>query len=1242
MSSEQTTIGSKKILRDSWSANPYKPSDPRYEEFLELVKKGHREQLANHIDPALLRQYRIHDFTKAALYNSTNATTNVTLGGSVNGDVNGEVVMNHCHPTPLQSPESFVERTIEAEDPSCHAALQGGSLSMVCTKKGEVIVRNGFTAEPVTSFMVTEEIEDDEKELRTFDRMSRKMYRRDRLNGAPPRKVPKRGEMYISDKGEQEEEDRNKEGVYAIAAEPLGESIYVALLLSNETVRIYHALTLRPLVEVSLVDVAREKVKGGKSVNSDKSKQNDNDEEGNKCTGEKFGKIVALNSHSCPMTFLVMLEDRAVILSLKTEDNTIGASADCTAEPHRPELIVSRCRSYTKLKLKFVAASVNDICTLIYAGCDNGSLWWIDLEDLLVVDSLPVETPKIRVNEYTPVDFSNINVGRRRPGAANQSPTPRRNPKKPKEEEVMKSGEMVTAIGAHKGWIIAGTSKGRITAYLKQSFGEKPLMVLDEEVISKKNGNADENGKIKSQQPNNDKNAPSDRVIYVAPDERECCFWCVTEGGSLTYWSLKTYELVFSTTVNASAVKSAMFLPHTISSKVWAITTSGINSVFVAESNQPMERMISCKTEMSLVLANQYNLRPVKETDVFSAEETMAVRLEAVVQNYQMNALEVTLRCYYYQWMNYKHRAVARRNRGATAQCIGSLAHRNLMRLVYVRLVNNMNANRATKQRVSMVRHIAHRCDAVLLRRYYFKMQSLVGIRKEAAHEGRMFVYMKRVMDNRVLLHDIVNTWARFVDQKKFERGRKRHAAFGGRSEELKRIGIYFQMWARFWKLRVDRKHALRRCAVLVAGTNRNEMNKAFAKWGALTHLLRRKKCRETWFVVCRKAVGRIVMGRYFNTLRAYRTCAIEEKIKVYQQEVKAKYDEVDKQYRSCVPNPLRLVRLRQLQDTVQSLKKEKEVQNEDESLLNSHVSELKQDIAASNEGTTRADIEKMLEDEIALKEENATEEEKLNMEFVDIKAQSEGIHRRMQMMSGMSRVRSAVLNSDQDLHLLERAMSSVISGTKQFSKAWSEICIILKQATDCMVGSRRSSMDADFLADVMKKPVENLKWKLGTPDSESSIHKYVLETVPVATFPAFLETIKKCTIAFDRISAAELEHSFPLGDEVLANAEALMTVAWVLKCHKNPENSRQSTPRAASPKRIKKGDRKKSPRSGSKKSPTRGTKKSPTSGSKKPKSRTTSKRAVSKKPIAGKIKKAAVSGKKTTAGRTTTPKRGI
>eukprot|EP00758_Cryptobia_borreli_P004975 Tbor_TRINITY_DN4683_c0_g1::TRINITY_DN4683_c0_g1_i1::g.14832::m.14832 len=1226
MSHKSSTVTKKTIQRDSWSANPYKPSDPRYEEFQDLVKKGHREQLANHLDPTLLRQYRIHDFTKAALLTSTNAnSTNINKGTSVSGDGAEELVMHHCHPTPLQSPQSFVERTIEADDPSCHVALQGGSLSMVCTKKGEVIVRNGFTAEPVASFMVTEEIEDDEKELKTFDRMSRRMYREDRMKGVPPRKVPKRGAMYICDKDEQARQDKTKEGVYAIAAEPLGESIYVALLLNNETVRIYHALTLRPVVEVSLVNVAREK------VHEEKTKENDNDE--NESTGDKFGKIVALNTHKAPMTFLVMLENRAVILSLKTEDNSIGASADCTAEPHRPELVISRSRSYAKLKLKFVAASVNDICTLIYASCDKGSLWWIDLEDLLVVDSLPVEAPKLRVNENTPFDFSNIPVGRRRPGAVSPSPTPSR--KKAKEEEVNKSsGEIFTAIGAHKGWIIAGTSKGRITAYLKQSFGEKPLMVLDEEVISK-NDNTDKNAKIKQR---DDKNTPSDRVIYVAPDDRECCFWCVTEGGSLTYWSLQTYELVFSTTVSVSAVKSAMFLPHTISSKVWALTTSGINSVFVAESNQPMERMISCKTEMSLVLANQHNLRPIKENDVFNAEETMAVRLEAVVQNYQSNAVEVIIRCYYYKWMNFKHRAVARRNRGATAQCIGALAHKNLMRMVYVRLVNNTNANRASKQRSSMVNHIALRCDEVILRRYYIKMQSLVRIRKDESHEKRMFVYMKRVTDNIVQIRDIVNTWARFVDKKKFIRVRKNHAAYGGRFEELKRIGHCFQMWSRFMKQRSNRRRALRRCAVLNAGTNRIELKKAFAKWACFSHLVHRKKCRELWFQSGNSAVGRVLMGRYFNYLRAHRNSAIEEKNKKSLHDVKAKHDEVDKQYKTIIPNPSRLVRLRQLQETVANLKKEKAILLEDVSQLDSHVSKLKTDISSKSELTNKANIEKILEEEVGQKSENLTDEEKPALEECDVKAQGEAVFRRLKMVSAMARVRSVVLNTDQDLHLMEKIMSSAVSGTKMFSRLWYDICNILGQSTMYASarkddGDEENKSEEEFTANGTSdlSPTEVCKWNLGA--TESSIHNYILETVPSYTYPAFLDTIKKCTIAFDRISPAELEHAFPLGAEVQANVEDLMTVAYVLKCYKEPEvvNSHQSTPRAPSPKKSrKKGSRSVSPKGKRAKSKSKSTKDDAAPGA--PRA-TSKKRSTSKKTKVKSTKVKSTTGKKSESG---------
>lgn len=1029
---------------DGWSSNPYKVTDPRHAEFESQHKNSQREAMVSRLGKDRAKQMRVADFVQHSLNNSGVAAAVAAAppgsGGQTTrrmaaaSDVFAGRKINY--PSKLHAPVSRLERTIPVEGIVCSLAVQGGALVWCFCRDGMARVVNGFTGDEVASFSVLDDIEAIDDELQRHQDADRQASLADRLGGLPPKKVPERHtkahKAALSDAN-----------AYVISATPLGDTQLIAALRSDNVVRVFDVISMSPVVDAVVKDVAAQDSAAASGGGSGQA--------------TPFGTVLLIEALAGNLVLCVVQEDSACVVRLSGCNNLFT----------RPVVEVLRRRTYDRLNLKFTAACTDDVRTLVYACDSKGSLWWIDIEDLLVVDSLVVVPPES--------------------GAATPS-------KRTKKTTEMAPTEYGTAVAVFKHWVVSGTDKGTLAVFASQSLGEKPHVQMRRRI---------------------DESA----IVSITPDERTGSVWVTFSDGRIASWTLKTHELAYSVCppINGTVV-GCTIQPNTITNKIWTATTSGINHVFITETNLPLEQMLATQHVMNNTLNHQREAVAIKEGEVQATEETAVARLHKIVNAYQTASLTVTMRQYLYKWLNYKVRVVARRNREATADCLSVLSDLELGRVAYLRLVKYMNINRARKQVLSMVSLLLQRSEEVLQRRYYTYLQEVVKARKSADINAAKCRALLNATENATRASVLFNQLSRYSSMRRSERERVRYAVHQSKAHASRTIAAYFNKWFKFHSLGIQRRRAQAISARLLTATEMATRAHYYSRFSLLSKMHAKEAQRTKWvetFAASLDNQRRLASYALWRTFRSTRFATNKaEELKVLTTQKSG----LDQAYVNVAPKAERKKLIAKNNARIEELKRRLEEAKEKQMSLNSSCASLAAESVA-----------------------------KVKAANCDSPAAP-----RLELLTAFSALRGASFQFHKDGPAIAKVADKAKKHpSSSFSSAWFD----LRTASEDFVAGRelvKKKSAKSTAADGNLRTVETATEESADPTSglpvewavngSASDYFTLANKASLPSINSLIEASKRAVIVFDLLSAFDLQQ-LRERDEVLANVPSLVVL---------------------------------------------------------------------------------------------------
>ena len=1242
--------------RDQWSANPYKSSDPRREQFEVQQRIAQREAAVSRVGHAIAKDLRTHDFATmggvvmgrnttstefaatqkrlastsaaanrsasmalrspsaaapadgttatadgnaivspnggarnasasvasaqhwdAASYNN-NSITNASSGGA-DATVAGENTTCNLQAVPsrLRPPASFVEEALKIEGLTCSMVLQGGSLILAGTRGGEVVALNGFTSAEMARVSVTEPIQKCDRELEGVARAegtdpnrrpqrkatrgdseahSREMTGRIASGGASvgerlSRKEHGGGAPLESDassagdalamtstyndgdtlRGTARKDPSAKsgnEGAFPIAVGALGESSFVAFVLSNRKVRVFDAMTLTAVDEISFETDAereareeKEKNSGGANGEDGADASTSSNEDANASDGLPFAAVLPVDCSPDPIIFFVACSDRVVAFTLHQPPTL----AD------RPRLAISRIKTYERLGLRLVCAATDCARTVVYAGDDNGDVWSIDVSDLMAIDSWPAVPP--------PPPPPNTRKEQRKGAAAARLTSPKR--------ESGERREIATAVGAFGEFIFVGTSAGRVVVTQKQPYGERPLAILDEA------------------------GAHSGRIIGAVADERAEAVWFASELGEVTCWSLATQRLIYRTIVptapksekeeggeqkSSSSSSSALLtsfamLPHAITNKVWTVTISGINKVWLTEDHQTHDEMGVAHAHMEAVLARQERSMEVKEAEVAAAEETMLARLGRIVEAIAEQNRQRVLRAYYCAWVTARLKAITRRKREDAAEALNNNAVYYLARSYYLKLIANMTAQRERKQNVATVVHLQTQREDELRGRYFNSLRKYVHERRAAEHRGALATAVAAINGASNVAPFYFDKWRRFADQRRKAARQKAYLALIARVEERKATHSYFLRWQRAASAAHLRGEQRRTVAIIAESQAYRGARLFFTKWQTFIAERRVKAQRERWAAFLATALERRTIAGAFDALLRFRAVAARAREAAALAEAEAKKAALEVQFAAVAPLVDRREKVKALEDRLAALKAQRAALAKDEAAVSAHNGELRAVLASAPNPILEA---------IAKPSTSPSDD---SLEAGEHSAKTGGVNpRRVALLKLMGRLRSAVIDLEADApaitRVLAKAKADTVVATFDSYVADLKATILIPPtstsvptatsrlasdggADDANANSSTNFLNASVMSGSGAAPAEGAQW----PRGDSAVTRAVADAASLQA--PLLVTIKAIVIAFDALSSAEVEALGPVADELLENGDALVLLGELL-----------------------------------------------------------------------------------------------
>lgn len=1050
-------------VQDQWSANPFKSNDPRHEQFEMQQRTAQREAAVNRVGHTIAKDMRTHDFTKSGIAMGRSTTAEdfeaaktrheQHIGGQTNntGDLN-------AFPSKLDPPRSYAEAPIKVAGHTCSTVLQGGSLVLLGTKEGFIIALNGFTNQELARVSVEEAIARSDNQLEAMARLEcRDASRR-------PERKAKRGDSEkhheslaatkvaeennsseksptvnkITGQRKQENDPTNK-GAYPIAVASLGESSYVAFVLSNEKVRVYDAMSL---VAVDEITFAAE----------------DSSESANNCP-ITFAKILPIDCTSDPISFFVVCRDR-IVSFLLSQPATLA---------DRCSLAVSLMKTYEKLHLNFVSASTDVARTMVFVGDDSGDIWNVDVKDLLLVDSWTVVPP--------PPGPPNTRKEQRKGNR-----TPRLSSPRCQENE---KREVATAIGAYQDYIYAGTSEGRVVVWQTQPYGEKPLPVLDEI------------------------GAHSTSIIGSSVDDRLRQVWFASSDGVVTSWSLDSKSIVYKTSVPVgSLVTDFALLPHATTNKIWTITISGINKVWITEDHQTHDGMGVAHTHMEAVLARQTLAIQQKEEEVAAAEGLLLSRMNQIVETLAEQNRQRILRAYYYSWLTARLKAITKRKREDAAEALNHGALHQVARCYYLRLVAHMTAQRARKQNEAMVLHLKTQREDELRGRYFNCLRRYVIERRAADHTYRLAEAVSKVNGATTLIPFYLDRWRRFVDERRKAAQHQRYLALMERTENKRTAHHAFIRWIHHIEKKRVLKAQRRSVDILGDAANLHSAKAFYNRWAALSTARKRLGQQERWVAFVDACYNQNLRRSVFTTFHRFRLLNLQLREEKAFSDAKEKRTALESQYAAVAPMVERREKLAALKEKLVAAKAQKDTLLKDEAAVSDHNAQLRGLLTGQSHP-----ILKHVSDP-----------------------------RRASLLALMGRLRDICINCETDSSTITKGLNKakVEGAVTAFSGYVADLKATILIQPPVVPTATPHAQTADEAGSSHVSDVQGA-WPSGDAEVLRIVARVDAMQAPL------LQTIKNMVVSFDSLANSEMAN-LKEGDELIANSGTLILLADTLQ----------------------------------------------------------------------------------------------
>eukprot|EP00744_Colponema_vietnamica_P009676 GILI01013738.1.p1 GENE.GILI01013738.1~~GILI01013738.1.p1 ORF type:complete len:667 (+),score=155.00 GILI01013738.1:300-2003(+) len=383
-------------------------------------------------------------------------------------------------------------------------------------------------------------------------------------------------------------------------------------------------------------------------------------------------------------------------------------------------------------------------------------------------------------------------------------------------------------------------------------------------------------------------------------------------------------------------------LPHATTNKIWTITISGINKVWVTEDHQTHDGMGVAHTHMEAVLARQELALEQKEEEVAAAEGLMLSRMDKIVGTLAEINRQRILRAYYYSWLAARLKAITKRKREDAAEALNHSALYQIARCYYLRLIANMTTQRARKQNEAMVQHIKTQREDELRGRYFNSLRRYVVERRAADHSDRLAVAVAKVNTATSILPSFMDRWRRFVDGRRKAAQQQRYLELTDRTEK-KRLAYHFFIR---WIHKTEQKRvfqAQKRSVDILGGAAKLQAAKVFYdRWAALSAARKQHCQRERWSAFVSACHEKNLMRKVFTALLRLRLVKAQLRVESAVTETKSTKATLEQTYTSVAPMVDRRDKLAALRSKLEAAKEHKLVLIKDETAVSEHNTQLR------------------------------------------------------------------------------------------------------------------------------------------------------------------------------------------------------------------------------------------------------------------------------------------------------------